>query len=51
VTSAVKTSREPLAAIRSPSAPAPKPAKTTEWIAPMRTVASMSTIASGEVGM
>jgi hypothetical protein len=51
VTSAVKTSREPLAPMRSASAPAPKPAKTTEWIAPILTVASMSTIASGAVGM
>ena len=30
---------------------APKPANTTEWIAPMRTVASISTIGSGQVGM
>ena len=39
-------SRDPVAERR-----APKPAKTTEWIAPMRTVASISTIASGQVGM
>ena len=51
VTSVVSTSREPLARIRSPSAPAPKPAKTTQWIAPIRTVASIATIASAEVGM
>jgi len=51
VTSAVNTSRDPLAAMRSPRALAPNPAKTTEWIAPMRTVASMSMMASAEVGM
>jgi hypothetical protein len=51
VTSAVNTAFEPLAAIRSPSAFAPNPAKTTQWIAPIRTVASMRAIASGEVGM
>ena len=44
-------SREPLALIRSPSAPAPKPANTTQWIAPIRTVASMAMIASAVVGM
>ena len=36
--------------MRSPSAPAPKPAKTTEWMAPMRAQASISTMASGIVG-
>src|ERR1051325_9448500 len=44
VTSAVNTAFDPLAAMLSPSAFAPKPAKTTECIAPMRTVASISTI-------
>ena len=33
------------------SACAPKPAKTTTWIAPMRTAASISMIASGQGGM
>ena len=40
-----------MARMRSPSAPAPNPANTTQWIAPMRTVASMATIASTDVGM
>ena len=30
---------------------AAKPPKTTEWIAPMRTVASMANTASGTIGM
>jgi hypothetical protein len=51
VTSAVNTAREPLATIRDDSAPAPNPANTTMWIAPIRTAASMRTIASGQVGM
>jgi hypothetical protein len=51
VTSVVNTAFEPDAAMRSASAPEPKPAKTTEWMAPMRTQASMSTIASGQTGM
>ena len=51
VASAVKTRRDPLAWIRSASAFAPKPAKITEWIAPMRTVASISVIDSGQGGM
>ena len=34
VTSAAKTSREPLALMRPPSALAPKPANTTEWMCP-----------------
>lgn len=37
--------------IRSPSAPLPKPANTTRWIAPMRTQASISATASVQVGM
>ena len=49
--SVVNTRREPLARIRSPSAPAPKPAKTTQWMAPIRTVASIAMIASADVGM
>ena len=51
VTSAVKTRRDPLAAIRSASAFSPNPANTTRWIAPIRTVASISAIASGQIGM
>jgi hypothetical protein len=51
VTSAVTTSFDPLAAMRSRSALAPKPANTAEWMAPMRAQASMVTIASGQVGM
>jgi len=49
--SVVKTRRDPLARIRSPSAREPNPAKTTMWIAPIRTAASITMIASGEVGM
>ena len=51
VMSVVNSSREPLARTRSARAPAPKPAKTTEWMAPMRTAASISMMASGQVGM
>jgi hypothetical protein len=47
----VSNSREPLERIRSPSAPAPNPANTTQWMAPILTVASIAMIASGEVGM
>jgi hypothetical protein len=46
-----KTRREPEAEMRSLRAPAPKPAKTATWIAPIRTAASMTKIASGIVGM
>ena len=51
VMSAAKTALEPDIRTRSPSAPEPNPAKTTEWIAPMRTMASMRMMASGIVGM
>ncbi len=51
VTSAVKTTREPLAEIRSASACAPKPANTTEWIAPIRMHANIRITASGHVGI
>ena len=51
VTSVAKTARAPARRMRSPSAPAPKPAKMTMMTAPMRTAASMSTIASAQVGM
>jgi hypothetical protein len=51
VRSQAKTAFEPDMRIRSPSAPEPNPAKTTMWIAPMRTTASMRMMASGIVGM
>ena len=51
VKSPAKTALDPDMRMRSPSAPEPNPANTTEWMAPMRTVASMRMIASGIVGM
>jgi hypothetical protein len=45
------TTFDPQARIRSPSAPAPKPAKTTAWMAPTRRTASIVAIASTFVGM
>ena len=51
VMSLVSTRREPLATIRSASAPWPNPANTTEWIAPIRAQASIATSASGTIGM
>src|SRR5207249_318031 len=51
VTSVAKRARAPARRMRSPSAPAPKPAKTTMITTPMRTAPSMRTIASAQVGM
>ncbi len=51
VKSEAMTALEPDIRMRSPSAPEPNPANTTEWMAPMRTMASMTMMASGVVGM
>ena len=47
----MKTALEPDRRMRCPSAPSPKPANTTLWIAPMRAQASISAIASTLTGI
>ena len=49
--SAVMTIFAPASSMRSFRASAEKPAKTTEWMAPMRAQACMATTASGIMGM
>ena len=51
VESATKTAFEPDRRMRWPSAPSPKPANTTLWMAPMRAHASISAIASTLTGI
>ena len=51
VRSVQKSALHSAAASRPPKAPEPKPANTTRWIAPMRAQASITAIASGQVGM